>query len=219
MQTCCRGNLQREQQSYIICVCKCSFHCVLARLFHQSSGHSLGCEVSVGRLQVDLRGSSSSGPMWPSVSLFKIIQLVRYKREINRQEEERYDREVTDDGWVSELVRWWTVIWRDEVTLGDKRKPTLLSSPSCQDVREAVKKSDVILTVRLHGGLHSPHLAELINLQRHYDTSSAAEGITEVTLCSTWMVKQSLVAPVSKCLKKWWMEFYHGGIKHLILHS
>lgn len=69
----------------------------------------------------------------------------------------------------------------------DRHRPTLLSSPSCQDVREAVKKSDVILTVKLHGGLHSPHLAELINLQSslpppsvppHTMTPSAAESIT-----------------------------------------
>lgn len=61
------------------------------------TGYLLGCEVSVGRLQVDLRGSRSSGAMCPSVSLFKIIQLVLYKKK-ERQEEERYEREVMDDG-------------------------------------------------------------------------------------------------------------------------
>ena len=39
-------------------------------------GYSLGWEISVGRLQVDLRGSSSSDPGCPSISFFRIIQLV-----------------------------------------------------------------------------------------------------------------------------------------------
>lgn len=89
--------------------------CILVSVIHhiyRPTGHSLGCEVSVGRLQVDLRGSSSSGPMCPSVSLFKIIQLVLYKKKKKRQEEERYDRKVMDDGkeWVSELVNGWALI-------------------------------------------------------------------------------------------------------------
>ncbi len=60
----------------------------------------------MGRLHVDLRGSRSSGPMCPSISLFKIIQLVLYregeresKREREGEMEERW-KEVMDDGKV-----------------------------------------------------------------------------------------------------------------------
>lgn len=43
------------------------------------TGYSQGCEASVGRLQVDLRGSASSAAPCPSVSPFRIIQLVLYR--------------------------------------------------------------------------------------------------------------------------------------------
>lgn len=59
-------------------------------------GYSLSWEVSLGRLQVDLRGSRSSGSVCPSVSLFKIIQLVLY-RGTGRQEETEKNG-VMDDG-------------------------------------------------------------------------------------------------------------------------
>lgn len=54
-------------------------------------GYSRGCEASVGRLQVDLRGSASSAAACPSVSLFRIIQLVLYR-------ETKGEKEVMDDG-------------------------------------------------------------------------------------------------------------------------
>lgn len=54
-------------------------------------GYSRGCEASVGRLQVDLRGSASSATACPSVSLFRIIQLVLYR-------ETKGEKEVMDDG-------------------------------------------------------------------------------------------------------------------------
>lgn len=54
-------------------------------------GYSRGCEASVGRLQVDLRGSASSAAACPSVSLFRIIQLVLYR-------ETKGKKEVMDDG-------------------------------------------------------------------------------------------------------------------------
>lgn len=75
------------------------------------NGHSLGWEVSMGRLQVDLRGSRSSGPICPSMSLFNIIQLVLYKEREREPERERW-KEVTDDDdkvWVSKLVNGCTV--------------------------------------------------------------------------------------------------------------
>lgn len=72
-------------------------HVVVIMSFHirliVQTGYSLGWEASVGRLHVDLRGSRSSGPMCPSISLFKIIQLVLYRgRETER------DRETKTEG-------------------------------------------------------------------------------------------------------------------------
>ena len=59
--------------------------------------YSLGWEVSVGRLQVDLRGSRSSA-MCPSISLFKIIQLVLYGKKERRTERERQTERDKKDG-------------------------------------------------------------------------------------------------------------------------
>lgn len=53
-------------------------------------GYSRGRDTSVGRLQVDLRGSASSGAVYPSVSVFRIIQLVLY-REMEVEKEMMHD--------------------------------------------------------------------------------------------------------------------------------
>lgn len=115
MQTYCRGNLQRRQVSLFRLEAVEYWYGLIHITQYPAqvgTGYSLGWEVSVGRLQVDLRGSRSSGPICPSMSLFKIIQLVLY-RERDRCRETEIERwkELMDDGkvWVSKLVNGCTV--------------------------------------------------------------------------------------------------------------
>lgn len=105
----------------------------------------------------------------------------------------------------------------------DTHRPTLLSSPSCQDVLEAVKKSDVTFTVKLHGGLHSPHPAELINLQRpppcpHHDIISCRRH-RRIMLYSTWTVKQRFGAFVKKLTKHFFFLSGWNSIMKTLDHT
>jgi len=69
-------------------------------------GYSLGWEMSVGRLQVDLRGSGSSEPGCPSISFFRIIQLVLCgRRGEDHREEEEEEEKKGEEKW-KKMERW-----------------------------------------------------------------------------------------------------------------